>query len=290
MTQASAPEVVADTPCAIGENPLWHPDEQVLYWTDIPNGRLYKFDPASGRHEVCYEGPPIGGFTLQDDGSLLLFMAKGAIGQWQARGVTYPHGSMEGEEDGRFNDVIADPMGRVFCGTMPVGPRSGKLYLLDTRGLATVVEPNAGLSNGMGFTPDYRHLYHTDSRARAIRRYDYDIETAVLTNPTPFVSLGDEAGVPDGLTVDAEGYVWSARWGGGCLVRYSSGGAEVFRVHLPVAKVSSLTFGGDGYRDLYVTTAGGDSRESEGGHAGALFRIRMDTAGVPEFRSHVAVR
>jgi len=118
------PEIVADFACLTGEGPLWHPLEQRLYWVDIPAGKLFRWDPAAGQSETCIDGgDPIGGFTVQPDGALLLFMARGAIKLWQGGRLTTVVDEIPEERDSRFNDVIADPAGRVFCGTMPAGGR-----------------------------------------------------------------------------------------------------------------------------------------------------------------------
>src|SRR5450631_3608922 len=111
-------ECVADYACETGENPLWHPLEKRLYWCDIPRGRIFCFDPSSGSHEQCYAGRPVGGFTIQSDGSLLLFMDRGTVAIWQDGKVKEILPEIEEEHASRFNDVIADPVGRVFCGTM----------------------------------------------------------------------------------------------------------------------------------------------------------------------------
>jgi sugar lactone lactonase YvrE len=96
-------------------------------------------------------------------------------------------------------------------------------------------------------------------------------------------------GGPDGMTVDAEGYVWSARWGGSCLVRYTPEGVEERRIVFPAKKVSSLIFGGDDYADMYVTTAGGDHKDTDGPGAGALFRLKLGIRGVAEFPSRIGL-
>lgn len=285
-----APELVADTHCVIGEGPLWHPLEQRLYWVDIPQGQLYRYDPAAGSHEQVWEGDPIGGFTIQQDGALLLFMARGAVQLWREGSPLVPvFESIPDEVTTRFNDVIADPEGRVFCGTMPTHARLGRLYRLDPDHTLTILLEDIGVSNGMGFSPDLAYLYYTDSPAREIYRFDYERATGSITNQRVFVQTPAGEGVPDGLTVDAEGYVWSARWDGGILARYSPEGEEVARIEFPARKVTSLTFGGPEYTDIYVTTAGGDRRASEGEGAGALFRLRLGIAGRPEFFSKINV-
>jgi len=284
------PELIADYACETGEGPLWHPMERRLYWVDIPQGRMFRYDPATRQHEQCYQGDVVGGYTIQEDGALLLFMAHGVIKTWRDGVLTTVKEGIPGDQDTRFNDVIADPAGRVFCGTMAIPGRDGRLYRLDHDGTLTTVIENVGVSNGMGFTPDLKHMYYTDTRAREISLFDYDQQTGEITNRRPFARVADGGeGAPDGMTVDAEGYVWSARWGGSRLVRYAPDGRIDQEVFFPALKVSSASFGGDDYRDLYVTTAGGHIKKSDGKHAGSLFRIRPAVGGVPHFLSRIGL-
>lgn len=283
------PELIADYNCDTGENPLWHPLEGRVYWVDIPAGRLFRYEPVTGIHEQCFQAEEaIGGFTVQADGALLLFMARGAIRIWrEGHPLTTVVEDIPVERASRFNDVIADPAGRVFCGTMPTDAQLGRLYRLNTDGTLTEVLDGIGCSNGMGFTPDGRHMYYTDSPRGEIYLFDYDRASGALTNQRVFVRTPEGEGSPDGMTVDAEGYVWSARWDGGCLVRYAPDGHEVLRVPFPARKVSSVIFGGPAHTDMYVTTANQDGKTSEGAGAGALFRLRAGFQGVAEFFSRV---
>lgn len=282
------PELIADYECVIGEGPLWHPGERCVYWTDIPMGRMFRYNPAKGVHEHFYDGEVVGGFTIQEDGSLLLCMARGAIAVWRDGELDYIFDEIPNERETRFNDVIADPAGRVFCGTMSTEDRRGRLYRLDTDGGLTELLDDVDISNGMGFTPDRKQLYYTDSPKCEIYLFDYDQATGGITNRRVFVRTPEGEGVPDGMTVDAEGYIWSARWDGGCLVRYSPDGREDRRIEFPAKKVSSVIFGGEDYTDMYVTTAGGDNKAEEGSGAGALFRINVGIQGVPEFPSRIS--
>lgn len=283
------PELIADYGCVIGEGPLWHPTEKRVYWTDIATGRLFRYDPATSQHEQFYQGDIVGGFTIQADGALLLFMAKGAIKIWRDGRLTTIVDGIPGEEASRFNDVIADPAGRVFCGTMSSPQHPGRLYRLDTDGALTKVLDGVGTSNGLGFTPDRKQMYYTDTGAREIYLFDYDRASGAITNRRAFARVPNRPGEggPDGMTVDAEGYVWSARWGGSCLVRYAPDGAEVQRIHFPAQRVSSVIFGGEDYADMYVTTAGGENKAELGPGAGALYRVRSGVKGVAEFPSRV---
>ena len=215
------PEIVADTKLATGEGPLWHPMEEKLYWLDIPNGCIFRYDPNTKNHECVYKGEVIGGFTIQEDGALLLFMEKGAVKIWRNGKLTTIIDEIPDERGTRFNDVIADSEGRVFCWTMSTKDRLGRLYRLDIDGTLTTVVDGVGTSNGMGFTRDGKFMYHTDSKERKIFLYDYYRKSGEIANKRTLIEVPEGEGVPDGMTVDADGNVWSARWDGNCLVRYT---------------------------------------------------------------------
>ncbi len=283
------PELIADYACVTGEGPLWHEAHGCLYWTDIPAGRMFRYDPDARAHEQIYDGPPVGGFTIQADESLLLFGERGAIFIWRDGHVEPFINEIEEMRDTRFNDVIADPDGRVYCGTMPSAERPGRLYLLHRDGTLTTVLAETGISNGMAFSLDLEHVFHTDSSAREINRYRVDRQSGALSDRTLFVKTPEGEGVPDGMTVDERGFVWSARWDGSALFRYAPDGRQIRRFPFPARKVSSVKFGGHDYSHLYVTTAGGDNKREEGAGAGALFRLRTDARGRPEYLSRVGI-
>jgi D-xylono/L-arabinono-1,4-lactonase len=283
------PELIADYQCATGEGPIWHPAEQKLYWADIPNGRLFRYDPISGEHEQFYDGPVVGGFTIQVDGSLLLFGERGAIKILRYGQLIPVFDEIPAERHTRFNDVIADPEGRVFCGTMPTEEVPGKLYRLDPDGKLTVVIEDTGVSNGLGFTPGLTHIYHTDSTRREINRFRYHRSSGDISDKKLFVKTPEGEGVPDGMTVDTEGFVWSARWDGHALYRYTPDGQVDQTFEFPAKKVSSVTFAGFDYQDIYVTTAGGENKREEGEGAGGLFRIRPGYTGRSEFLSRIGL-
>ena len=281
--------LIADYECVVGEGPMWHPMEGVVYWADIPRGRIFRYDPKTGRHHQIFEGGEVGGFTAQEDGSLLLFMEGGAVASLREGSLEYHIRKIDAESESRFNDVIADPAGRVFCGTMPSPDHLGSLYRLDTDGSITQVLSGVGISNGLGFTPDARQMYFTDSPTHNIFIFDYDIETGEISNRRVFANTGENDGIPDGMTVDAEGYVWSARWDGSSLVRYTPEGEQERRIWFPARKVSSVVFGGEYYTDMYVTTAGGQDKIAEGPGAGCLYRLNIGIRGKPEYLSRVGL-
>jgi D-xylonolactonase len=298
MTE-DVPAVVADTHCHTGEGPLYHPDENAVYWVDIPQGNLFRYDPVADDYEqvLDYDGQ-IGGFTIQSSGDLLLFCDRGRIVPFSPEdGLGDPVvDAIDGADDMRFNDVIADPEGRVFAGLMhgtdPAG-NPGGLYRVDTDGTVTEIETGHAIPNGMGFTPDRESMYFTETVGGTIYRFDYDRASGAVSNREVFVDADGAEGNPDGMTVDSEGYVWSAFWDGGRIARYSPDGEERRRVAFPAKKVSAVTFGGPGYEAAYVTTALGPgegqpgTREDEGAGAGALFAVDLGVAGVSEFRSKI---
>ncbi|AHG02294.1 gluconolaconase (plasmid) [Halostagnicola larsenii XH-48] len=255
---------------------------------------MYRYDPETGENTVAYEtddGSPLGGFTIEEDGSLLLF-EHGLVCRWKPQS-TEAEPIIRVDADTRFNDVIADPEGRVFCGTMPGENDLGDLYRVDPDGSVRIVIEDVDIPNGMGFSSDLETFYFTESEANRIDTFDYDRDTGEISNRQPFVETPTDDGVPDGLTVDEDGFVWSARWNGNRIVRYDSDGTAVAEIELPARKVSSITFGEPAYTDCYVTTAlDGGTRASEGDGAGALFRVRfpeIDAAGVAEFRSRIGL-
>jgi D-xylonolactonase len=141
----------------------------------------------------------------------------------------------------------------------------------------------------MGFSPDGKTFYFTDTMRFTIFKFDYDRKSGELSNERVFVRSPDHEGWPDGMTVDANGDVWSTRWDGWMMVRYAPDGKEKDRVKFPCKKVSSCLFGGEDLGDLYVTTAGGDNKAENGPTAGALYRCRPGVKGRQEFFSRVGL-
>jgi D-xylonolactonase len=278
------PVLLVDSQCENAEGPLWHPLENCLYWTDIPAGKMYRYHFDTKTHEQIYQGEPVGGYTIQSDGSLLLFKTKGIIEHWH-QGKTTPIINLPEAKFTRFNDTIADPLGRVFCGTMATGDRTGHLYRIDLDGSITKVLETVSIPNGMAFTPDRKGFYFTDSTNRQIYLFDYDIDSGTISHQRTVVTVTE--GEPDGLTVDNQGYIWSARWDGSHLFRFSPQGEEVMRIPFPAKKVSSVTFGGPNYDQMFITTAGGGDRATEGSGAGAIFQLQLGITGLPEFFSQI---
>ena len=241
--KAEQPFLLVDSNNSNGENLLWHAQHNCLYWTDIPEGKLYRYFLGSESHEQIYHGDPVGGFTIQVDGSLLLFKTEGTVDIWRDGQTTPVIDHIPAAKGTRFNDAIADPKGRVFSGTMATKNNPGHLYRIDRDGSYHIVVEDLLLPNGMAFSANYDFLYVTDSTRRTIYRFNYDIERGELHHPKIHIVTPMDEGVPDGMTMDSAGYLWSARWDGGGVYRYDPAGYPVTKIDIPVSKVSCVTFG-----------------------------------------------
>ena len=276
---------VANYHCRVGENPLWDEREGRLYWVDIESGRLFRVDHASGEHECFYRDKAmIGGFSFQDDGSLLLFEVD-CIAVLSKDGKRRVVATNIDSGMSRFNDVIADPEGRVFAGTIGKTDESGGLYRVDRDGRVTTLWKGTGCANGMGFTPDLQRFYWTCSTTRVIYVADYERATGALANRREFYRASPDEGIPDGMTVDQGGSLWSARWGGSALLRIGTNARLLESIAFPVPSVSSATFGGPNLDTLYVTTAGGQVDDDAAD--GTLYRCKVIVPGAVEFRSRI---
>lgn len=276
------PEVIANLHCDTGECPIWDPAHECLYWTDIPAGRLYRLEYRSRKISTVYEGPPVGAFTQEADGTLMLFRVHD-IARLYSDGRVKPVIEIPPDGADRFNDVIADPEGRVFAGRLAKEESNGGLYRIDTDGSVHQVFTGCAMPNGMGFSPDLTTFYFTCSTSRTIFRFRYERATGQLSDRQVLYEADEKEGIPDGLTVDEDGNIWSARFDGSAIVKLSPDGSVLEKISLPVAQVTSMAFGGLEMETLFVTTAGGDSKKET--DDGAVYALAPQTRGRLEFRS-----
>ena len=288
---SSSAQVVVDLPCETGEGPLWHESSHTLCWVDIPAGTLYRFEPVTGMNGVIYQHTgSIGGFTTQEDDSLVIFSDDGEIARFQEGEVETIIPGIEALGGSRFNDVIADPEGRIFCGTMALDDGTAHLYRLDTDRSLHLIYDDLTQANGMGFSPDLSTMYLTDSNTFRIYRMRYDRTTGAVSDREVLVQIPEGEGVPDGMAVDSDGTIWSARWGGGGIFHYSSDGKLLEKIDMPVDKVTSLAFGGENLATAFVTSGGGQDRGPQNGElAGSLFRLDLGVTGRVPFRSRIGL-
>jgi D-xylonolactonase len=290
-------ERLSDFPCLLGECPIWDGKTAQLWWTDILGAVIYTYSPGSGTIQGSIRGKNVGGFALTGDRSVICACLDGLY-RWTPRaGFICIADSFEGRAL-RFNDCTTDARGRFLAGTRYVAETEGgayelgSLYRVDNDGSISILDGGIHLSNGLGFSPDDQLLYYTDSLRRVIYRYDYDLERGSVSNRRVFVKVPDEDGMPDGLTVDGEGFVWSARWDDTYLYRYDPDGTIERKMPSPERRTTSLMFGGRELNDLYLTTAAERGTAVRGdlpgpGTGGFLYRLHLDIQGRLEHRADI---
>ncbi|HCD99676.1 MAG TPA: gluconolaconase [Armatimonadetes bacterium] len=273
--------------CHLGEGPLWHPTERSLYWCDIEAGSLHRWTPGREDHRSWNVARQLGGFTFQADGSVLLFCEEGRVRRMREGAVAEVAALPSDPFPGRFNDVSADPAGGVVCGTMPRDGRLGALYRLSPAGHFQVLATEVGCSNGIGFSPSGDRMYFVDSPLRRVDVWDFDPTEGCASNRRPLADFGDLPGVPDGLTVDAEGCLWVAFWDGSAVWRLSADGERLARVEAPTRRPTSVAIGGPDGRTAYVTSYGGPAQDPDDPLAGLLFAFPAGVEGKAEHLSRI---
>jgi sugar lactone lactonase YvrE len=276
-------EVVVRTRAEVGEGPIWDPDSETLIWVDITGAAVHRFDPETGYDECMDVGVDVGAVAVRASGGLVMAAADG-FRTLDADGSQTLLVEVEAQDPGmRMNDGKCDRYGRFWAGTMAydeAGPAGlGKLYRLDPDLSVRPMLDGVSISNGIDWSPDDRLMYFIDSRTRRVDVFDFDIDDGAIANRRTLTEVDLALGFPDGMTVDANGDLWVAVWGGSRVVHYAPDGSERGVVRFPVSQTSSCAFGGVDRRDLYVTSAArGISEESEP-DAGSLFRARLQSTG-----------
>jgi sugar lactone lactonase YvrE len=192
-----------------------------------------------------------------------------------------------GKPGNRFNDGKCDRRGRFWVGTLAIDatPGHGSLYRLDPDGRCQTMDTGFHISNGLGWSPDDRRFYFTDTGPKRIYVYDFDAESGAIENRRVFAQLPDNVGSPDGLAVDADGFVWSAHWDGWCVTRYDPEGKVDRVINLPVPRPTSCSFGGPDLSTLYITSARirlSAQQLAEAPMSGSVFALQAGVRGLPE--------
>lgn len=270
----------------LGEAPVWLAGSALLLWVDILAPAVHLSDPATGTDTALPLGELVGAVVPRARGGFVAMMANAFRSLDLEAGVTGTLCIAEPDKPGnRFNDAKCDRAGRLFAGTMAIdaGPGQGTLWRLDPDLRLTAVETGLHVSNGLGWSPDDRTFYFTDTGARIVFAYDYDLATGTPTNRRPFVTFDGQA-KPDGLAVDAEGFIWVALWDGWGVARYAPDGRLDRFVSLPVPRPSSVAFGGEGLRTLFITSARvrlSAAQLAEAPLSGSVFALEPGVAGTP---------
>ncbi len=242
----------------LGEGPLWSVDLGALLWLDIKGCVGFRFTPSTDGREAFALPEEVGAVALRRGGGLVAAARSGFAFLDLERGVLDPIADPEADLPGnRFNDGECDPAGSFFAGTMDdacVRP-TGSLYRLAPDLSVERVDSGYVVTNGPAFAPDGRRMVHTESVGRTIFAFDRDPTDGALSGRRVLRTLGPEEGLPDGMTFDAEGFLWCAHWAGGRLTRLAPDGSVERVVPVPARDVTSCAFGGDELDVLYITTA-----------------------------------
>ena len=288
MAQAE-PRVIIASRNQIGESPVWSVSEQALYWVDVEGQLVQRWRAADQSITHWNLGEPVGCIGLRKRGGLVGASRSGfffldVVGG----GVTRISDPEADQPDNRFNDGKVDRRGRFWAGTRNFrdhSKASGALYRLDPDLSVHRMEEGLGCPNGMAWSPDDRLMYLCDTWARKIFVYDFDAAEGVLRKRRLFAQLREAEGYPDGLTVDADGFIWNAHYDGWRITRYAPDGKIDLVVRMPVQHVTSLTFGGPDNATLYVTSASvrlSEQDRSRQPSAGNVFAIETGVQGISE--------
>lgn len=279
------PEPVLHARARLGEGPAWDAAAGMLWWVDILDHRVHRYDPATGRDDEFDVGDAVGFAVPAPDASLVIGLRRGVAGLDPRTGEIHPLASLPKDDASeRLNDGKCDPRGRLWFGTLSKEEGRAALYRLDADGALRRMETGLTISNGLGWSPDGGTFYLTDTPRKRIYAYGFDAAEGAIAGRRVFAGLSRGDAFPDGLAVDAEGGVWSAQFAGGCVVRFAPDGRETHRVRLPVPNPTSCAFGGPELRDLYVTTASAGLSEEQldaAPESGTLFRLRSPIPGLP---------
>jgi sugar lactone lactonase YvrE len=253
-------ECVLKWEAIVGESPLWHVESARLYWVDIQSKKVHRFDPLSGKNESFTLPDIVTCLAFRRQGGLILTLRKNFAFFDPDSGALEILGAVESDlPQNRFNDGRCDPQGRFWAGTMgdkdwkaPVG----NLYRLDKDGKIKCAKTHVCCSNGTAWSPDGKTMYHTETFRYTIFAYDFEPLTGEISRRRAFAEMDPKGkAFPDGLTVDAEGGVWSNHVGAGRIVRYLPDGKIDRIIEMPVPRATGCAFGGPNLDTLYITSA-----------------------------------
>ncbi len=285
-----AAENILNAQATLGEGCCWDAHAQRLYWLDILNCEVHIYNPATGEDQVLKTPYHVTLVHPTSRGDLILGTKMGIARMDPATGAFQELVDPEADLPGnRFNDGKPGPDGRLYAGSMPYDGSLGKanFWRIETDFTYSKLLDHVGNSNGLGWSPDEKTLYYTDTKTSCVDAFDFDAATGAITNRRHVVEVAKEVGHPDGMTVDAEGFLWTALWGGGGVARWNPANGEmVMKVTAPCKNVTCPSFGGPDLDTLYFTTAkkGKDEAEPDATPAaGDLFAAKPGVQGMPGY-------
>jgi sugar lactone lactonase YvrE len=293
--------MISDAVCVVptgdkcGEGAVWHQAHAAIYWTDILRFLIHRYTPSDQCVRTWIFDEPVTAIALTAQDDVLAVVLGSRVIFWEpASDTRTDHGfDLPGWPKVRLNDARVDPRGSLWAGTMrnnvhadgttgEAGGTDGILYRIDPDSKVSVHRRDVGISNTLVWGPGKDRFYFADTLANVVWAYDYDASNGTISNETPFLDKF-ERGIPDGSTVDTEGYLWNCRFSGGCIVRVAPDGKIDRVIEMPVTNVTTCTFGGAANKTLYVTTAAAGAPAHER-LAGGLFSLESDIGGLEENR------
>ncbi|MES3023319.1 MAG: SMP-30/gluconolactonase/LRE family protein [Pseudomonadota bacterium] len=281
-------------PMAVGECPLWHAAESSLYWVDIDGFSVHRLHPASGAHRAWRMPSEPSALAIHAGGGLVVATRAGLVRLDTDSGelaniAPAPYDTTIT----RFNDGRADAAGRFWIGTIyePRDQQAAQMFCLERGRLRLAWSGGMTNSNGLGFSPDHKLMYHADTATHRVDRHAFDLDTGTVGAPERFQQFStdktasDYGGRPDGAAVDSEGAYWCAMFEGGRLLRFAPGGALLREVKLPLRCPTMVAFGGDDLRTLYITSASHNRSDAEKAQyplTGCVLSLRVEVAGRAE--------
>ena len=287
-------ERVGTVNAQLGEGPHWDAESGRLLWVDITGRKLHVYHPASGA-ETSYSFERMVSAVLPDSGGgFLLAMQDGVYRFDEESGESATLREIAPIESelprNRLNDAKCDRAGRLWVGSMSMDnePNAGGLYVLETDGRLRQALSGVGCSNGLAWDGERKTMYYIDTPTRRVDRFAYDEATGEIDRRETVIRFPEFEGLPDGMTIDSEGMLWIAHWGGGRVSRWNPQcGEKLSEIELPAPLVTSCVFGGEQLDELYVTTAREGLKEATLLHyplSGSLFKLRPGVKGTASRR------
>lgn len=284
----SSSALIVDAQNILGEGPLWHPERQELFWVDIEGKRLQTWNPKTGTITRTALPHRVTLVVRAPDEQLILGMQGGLSGyDPQTTAMTWWLNLEHDQPSQRCNDGGVDDAGRLWVGTMDMQCKAGcgRLYVIDKDQHITCKREGLTIPNGLCWNASQDRMYHIDSPTGAVHAFRFDSARAHLEPEGPVVQIPSELGVPDGMTIDAEGMLWIAHYGGHGVYRWNPENGELLaKIFVPAPHVTACAFGGTDLRTLYITTARqGMAVEAleEYPQSGGLFAIPLPVGGAP---------
>ncbi|WLD92848.1 SMP-30/gluconolactonase/LRE family protein [Alkalihalobacillus sp. AL-G] len=279
-------ELLFDTKCSLGEGPIWDHERNSFYWVDIIGKKIFKYDSTIDEVNIANFDQHVGCVSPRKSGGLIVALQDGFFFyDWEDEVLKQINDPESHLEDNRFNDGKCDPSGRFWAGTTDSVGIDGKgaLYLLDTDLRVSKMIDNVGTSNGLAWSPDHKHMYFIDTPTKQVVQYNFDLISGGIDQPKIAIQFPANVGLPDGMTIDQDGMLWIAHWGGSGISRWNpSTGKQLDFISIPAINVTSCIFGGEELNELYITTARIGTTDEELNrypNAGGIFKLKTNVKG-----------